>query len=354
MDLKGKNGDISNRIVFMTAILTLTVLITELLLDVKEETAVNIFLHDVLNDLEGFFVLVSIFGTPFSFMFIGLIIYWSVDSKIGNRLVLLLITTCGLVESLKMLLHTERPFWVDSEVVVAESQRTTSFGMPSGHSTTPTVFFGMLLHKRSETWKWIIGIFIVILEGLSRLVLGVHSIFQVIGGWMLGLVAVVLFPKFSPKIENWIVSKESKTKIFWSLFFSLLFVVLGIISSIIADGVNISPEWRTNFGEYEDGDFIGRSRLDTILSLSGLLFGWFAGSVLHNSQNFKFEATGTPRQKVIRSIIALPITVLLFVSNPEIDSENISYLLNYLFGVLAGLFATGMAPWIFGKLNLTD
>ncbi len=354
MESDTKKWDISNRFLVTTVVITILLILTELVLNVQDLTVFNIVIQDVLGNLDGFFALVSIIGTPFSFIFIGLIIYWSVDSKLGYRLMILLITVSAIVESLKMLLHTERPFWVDSEVAVEESQRTTSYGMPSGHSTTPVVYFGMVLSKKSENWKWVISIFVVTLIGLSRMVLGVHSIFQVIGGWMLGFTAIIFYYRFGPSIEERLVSQNLTNKIILSLVTSLIFAVLGIISSYVADNVNILTDWETNFGEFDEDDFIGRSRLQTILALSGLLFGWLAGSIFLNLKEIKFEVSGKIWQKIVRSLIALPITLFLFVSAPESDSDSIFYLSKYLFGFLAGLFATGLAPWIFVKLKLIN
>ncbi len=73
--------------------------------------------------------------------------------------------------------------------------RLTSLSFPSGHSSgiATLVTVGLLLlvplvaHKVLRSVVVVIGLFLVLLVGLTRMWLGVHYLSDVVGGWSLGL-----------------------------------------------------------------------------------------------------------------------------------------------------------------------
>lgn len=92
----------------------------------------------------------------------------------------------------KILLHRPRPL---GGVVIEDS-----FSFPSGHATLSMAFYGYIIYlfwvsKRSWSQKINIlfaGIFLISLVGFSRLYLGVHYFSDVAGGWLLGLLWLLI------------------------------------------------------------------------------------------------------------------------------------------------------------------
>lgn len=90
-----------------------------------------------------------------------------------------------------------------------------SYSFPSAHATIAVAFYGFLtifLWKNSRNWKskinyffW--GITIIFLIGLSRVYLGVHYFGDVMGGYLLGLLWLII--AFS--IIEWQLIKQEKT-----------------------------------------------------------------------------------------------------------------------------------------------
>ena len=72
------------------------------------------------------------------------------------------------------------------------------FGYPSGHSMNAAVFFGMcavlvLRHSTNKSLKagfTAFAIIAILLVGLSRIYLGVHTATDVIGGYLMGIVVI--------------------------------------------------------------------------------------------------------------------------------------------------------------------
>ena len=93
----------------------------------------------------------------------------------------------------KVAFHRQRPPGV---AVYAE----TSFSFPSGHATTAAALYGFAVYyswRRSATWGrrlniLFAGIFLVAAIGFSRLYLGVHFLSDVLGGYLLGLLWLII------------------------------------------------------------------------------------------------------------------------------------------------------------------
>jgi len=109
----------------------------------------------------------------------------------------------------------------------------TDYSFPSGHAFVAISFYGFLLYlvmkdKESNYKKLKIGIllFLIITIPLSRLILGVHYLTDILGGITLGL--AYLFFLIIMYESNFLKDKEDETK----LTFSFKYAFEGIISTI--------------------------------------------------------------------------------------------------------------------------
>lgn len=92
----------------------------------------------------------------------------------------------------KISFHRQRP------EIALYAENTFSF--PSGHSTIAVAFFGFIIYillRHARKWEYKINIFfgglaIILAVGLSRLYLGVHFLSDVWGGYLLGLLWLVV------------------------------------------------------------------------------------------------------------------------------------------------------------------
>jgi membrane-associated phospholipid phosphatase len=100
--------------------------------------------------------------------------------------------------------------------------RLTDYSFPSGHAFSSFVFCSILAylvwHRIVQPiWKWLISallLFFTLLIGMSRIVLNVHFATDVIGGFSLGIMWMILmyaiFQKWLINEKAWIPSPTSK------------------------------------------------------------------------------------------------------------------------------------------------
>ena len=135
--------------------------------------------------------------SPFMLSLI-LFAYWGWKEEAGIQLTKFL-TLSGVVMSLsKDLLLAPRPFWVHPEIQTLG--KAGGFGMPSGHAMMACVWLIVMAHCQSKPVRCL-GWSVILLTGLSRVALGLHSPLQVVAGWMIGVVIFVgiVFKFFHPK-----------------------------------------------------------------------------------------------------------------------------------------------------------
>ena len=122
------------------------------------------------------------------------------DKKIKISLVINLLGITIINNLIKVIIARSRP---EINKLVTE----TGYSFPSGHSITSMVFYGYLVYL---TYKYInnkkikipLIIFLILLIptiGLSRIYLGVHYASDVLCGFLLGIIYLILFISISKK-----------------------------------------------------------------------------------------------------------------------------------------------------------
>ena len=156
------------------------------LLDHRTEYLTQFFLSITLG---GKGVVASVFGVLFS-----LYLLLRKDSLYIIPLIATL-SGAGLSTSIiKTLVHRDRP----GTDIAYYIEKTLSF--PSGHAAISVAFYGFLAYyfiRKAITWNKKVGIFfialfVISLIGLSRLYLGVHYFSDVLGGYVIGMLWLLI------------------------------------------------------------------------------------------------------------------------------------------------------------------
>lgn len=161
--------------------------------------------------LDKFFLCLNFFDTPY-FSFILLPIIWiGYNRKWGIRFFYVILLNFLVSQTLKMIFGQPRPFQLDSNVGIITVK---DCGFPSGAAQTVVLYSAiMLFYWKNKKWAWFLSINLVFWISLSRVYLGVHFISDIIGGYISGIIAFVIFRYIFPKIEN-VLSKRSLPDIF--------------------------------------------------------------------------------------------------------------------------------------------
>lgn len=128
-----------------------------------------------------------------------------------------------IVGLLKQLLQDPRPYLISDQFTI--HAMGSGFGMPSGHSATGLItlaVIGMFLDKR----YFLVLIPLIVLVGLSRVYLGVHTLGQVMAGWLVALVIIGTY---------WIFARDTASFLkFYSRAVTLILVTCSTLVFVLA------------------------------------------------------------------------------------------------------------------------
>jgi membrane-associated phospholipid phosphatase len=310
---------------------------------------------DWLTPIMQFF---TFLGNEEFYLLVMPILVWSVNYRFGVRVGVLLLTTGSINWIGKVSLHQPRPYWYDPSVKNL-SAPAEGFGMPSGHSMSSSAIFGLVAAIIKRFWVTILMVLIFIMVGLSRIYLGVHFTIDVVLGWTLGLIMLWLFLKFETPLVAWFKSKKVGTQILTIFLISIALTLIGagVRGMVIAGGFELAGEWVANAALAHPEVTIDPLNLDGLITNTGALFGLVCGAIWIN-QSGGFNASAGPWWKpIVRFLIGL-VGIAVFWKGLDMvfpdSADLVGYSFRYLRYTLVGLWAAGIAPWLFIKLGIGE
>ncbi|MBR5587219.1 MAG: phosphatase PAP2 family protein [Clostridia bacterium] len=243
----------------------------------------NIFLG--ISALTGEFVYLAVLG----------IVYWCIDKNRAYYIGIFLLLSFSLNSLLKNLFHIPRPFTY-SEVRQIDSDTGYGYSFPSGHAQMSTTFGGMFSLIFRKKWLYIVGTLLIVLTGLSRMYLGVHTPVDILCGIAIGCVLVLAgkyLQKLNPKI-------------------------LAVATFIFMLGVSII---------YPEKD---------ILKLLFFAAGFFSGNAIEE-KFIGFTVPSKIKMRILGAVIGFSTTILLIIVLKSLGLTYIRYL-------CMGLFITVAVP----------
>ena len=294
----------------------------------------------------------SFLGSEEFFLLVLPILYWSVNADLGLRVGVILLLSGALNDALKLALHGPRPYWYSPAVKALSAE--TSFGVPSGHAQIAAGVWGMLAARLNRAWVWGLAIFIIFMIGLSRLYLGVHFPHDVLLGWLVGGFVLWVLLRAWDRVAAWVKGQSLGRQIGLAFGFSMLLLLGSVIPYLALQSWELPAAWMANATAAGVDEPPHPITLNGILTMSGTLFGLFAGLAWMNTQG-GFSAQGTVNQRALRYVVGvLGVGVLWFGLGavfPRGD-ELLPYILRFARYSLVGLWVSAGAPWLFIKLRL--
>ncbi|MGY5871022.1 MAG: phosphatase PAP2 family protein [Candidatus Thorarchaeota archaeon] len=280
-------------------------------------------IRNILPGLGEFFMLVTQLGSEIFYVVLLLIGYWAFNKRE------FIITTYVLIVAvlsnywLKYIIANNRPptsYWY-------AGTDPPNYSTPSGHSQYSATFYGWLTVRTKTWWISLIGIILTFMIGISRIYLGVHFLGDVLLGWGVGILTVVLIYYLEKPAREYL----SKYKFEHLILFVF---IIGFLMLVVAALLPAPPN--DNFG-----------------NVGGLTMGLALGLVLENRfVGFTVEApNGQKWRLALRVVIGLGLVIGVMIGLSGIlPSEDILLRsVRYFLVAITGVFVW---PLIFKKVNL--
>lgn len=317
------------------------------------ELAVTLWFQELGSWLLPVMTAVTRLGSEDFYILALTLIYWCFDRTIGARIGLILMLSNSVNGILKILVHSPRPYWVDTRVTALAAE--TSFGLPSGHAQNATSVFGILAVSLKRKWIWFAALIMILLMGVSRLYLGVHFLRDVIGGWLVGSILLYMFAKLEAPIVDWFKRQNIWQQLGIALLSALLMIAAGMIVRISTADWMVPESWYTTALQAAPDHPIDPFAFQSVFTTAGVWFGMLVGLTFVANGSGVFDPKGPILDRIIRYLLGMVGLLALYLGLGALfprTSDLLGYGLRFFRFALVGLWTVWLAPLLFIKLRL--
>ncbi|MBI9046093.1 MAG: phosphatase PAP2 family protein [Anaerolineaceae bacterium] len=280
-------------------------------------------------------------------------LYWCLESRLGIRIGFMLMISNYFGNFFKIIFHIPRPAWVSPKIKPLVHE--TTFGFPSGHSTNAAGIWGLAAVSTKQKWIRFTLLIVILMIGISRIYLGVHSITDILSGWMLGGILLFLFIKFEDRLVSWFKLKPFKKMLLWNILVSTIAILLGIILDSIMSTWQLPQVWIQNAALTSGNEPISPLSQSYLFTTSGTIFGLILGlSILYSRKTF-YSIDGTVIQKIFRYLLGTIILFAIWYGLKFIfpaQDNFIGFAFRFIRYALVGFWVSAGAPYTFIKMGL--
>ncbi len=263
----------------------------------------------------------SAFGEELVILLITGFLYWSYDKQAGKRICLTVLMVSVWCPMIKNVVARRRPYFDHEEIDILRVVEpdhdpfdiaAQGFSFPTGHSANTAGLFGSLAKTYRKRSLLSLAVLLPLLVGFSRVVVGAHYPTDVLAGWCVGTVSMLLVPLLDRSIPN------------RPAFYGLLLLT--------------AVPWL----------FFCRSA--DFYSTLGLFLG-FVLSVAFEERFVRFENTKSPVRAALRVLggiaLLLALNAALKAVLPSGNMERPAMLIRTLRYMILVFFAFGLYPAVF-------
>jgi hypothetical protein len=195
------------------------------------------------------------------------------------------------------------------------------------------VNWGYVAYRFRNPLFWLVAIIAIVGIGLSRIVVGVHYPQDVIAGWLIGLVWLLVYVLVEPPVSRWLGGQRSITQAFLAIGVPLALVFL------------------------HPADTEGHYPAPEALAAMGALSGLGIGVVLERAR-VRFRVDGVWWQRVLRYLVGMVVVGLLYAVPRLLVSHGLAHeleaMVRFVRYGLVGWAVTCLTPWLFVRLRLAE
>lgn len=268
---------------------------------------------------DALFQAISFLGEEEFYLLLFPTLLWCVDRRLGLRLGLVFLFSVYVNSIVKDVVAHPRPFELDPSVRIGEAD---GYGLPSGHAQAAAVIWcGLAVHYRRR-WLWVAAILLAGAIGFSRVYLGVHFPTDVIAGWGIGIVLLVIwwsaYSRAAARLRAWPALGR----------IALAVAVPSVLAVLFPD----------------------RSAVSAMGTAAGVGVGYVV-----SARHLDVGVHGPLWQRAARFVAGAAVLGVLYVGLSMLlrpEGETAALVVRFLrYGAL-GLWVSLGAPWMFGLLRL--
>ncbi len=319
------------------------------------ELAITPFFQASAQGLAPLMKFFSFLGTEQFFLVVMPLLLWCLDPRLGLRIAFMLALTNSVKPALKLAFHWPRPYWVDPQVTALASE--SSFGMPSGHAQDAASLWGLLAASLRRWWVTVVAVIVILMIGLSRIYLGVHFAHDVLAGWAVGIILVILFMLLEKPVSAWFNRLNFGGKSLAAVAAAALILLAGFAVRWSLGGWSLPPEWISNAALQWPDDPIDPLEMGGFVMISALTFGLILGLALLSLTGANMRVEGSGLQLAGRYLVGMLGLFTLYFGLKLIfptEPEALAQIFRFVRYAVVGLWAVFAAPWLFIRLKLAQ
>lgn len=337
-----KKDFLSKKALMIIGITWIAILIVGLISLIPE---VNEAFYSDNSTIRAIFNVITYLGDPLVFVIILAILYIAYNKKVAKNLTLSLLFSYYLNGIVKEIIQDPRPATntdLTEELGVIES----SYGFPSGHAQNSVAFWGYTSYEFKDRNKYneipiipIILSVIIFLIAISRIIIGVHDLQDMIGALLLGIGFLLAFIYLEPILTPQFNKLSFIAKIVLTVIVSMAFFLIGTFmfprAYVQLATQNIPPDYP------DEGAFS---------LVGGVLLGFGVGYLLEN-EYIKYDPSQlTNKKKIINVIIGLVIVIVIFLLFEYLLEINSAFYRFFRYALVAFVL-TYVVPLICTKID---
>lgn len=337
-----KREFLSKRALLIIGITWLAILVVGVISLIPE---VNLAFYSSSSTVRAIFTAITYLGDPLVFIIIVAILYLAYNKTYAKNLTLSLLFSYYINGIFKQIFQDGRPIWntdLTEELGVIES----SYGFPSGHTQNALSFWGYISYESKDVKKYnkipiipIILSVIIFLVAISRIIIGVHDLQDIIGAMLIGICVLLAFIYLEPIVSPKFNSLNMITKLVIIIVVSLAFLLIGTLL------------WPRAYVELATQNFPPDYPDAGAFSLvGGVLLGFGIGYTLEQKYVRYEPSQLTIKKKVLNVIIGLVISLVLFIPLEYMLTIDSAFYRFGRYGLLSFLLAY-IVPLICTKIN---
>ncbi|MFX1392939.1 MAG: phosphatase PAP2 family protein [Promethearchaeota archaeon] len=289
--------------------------------------------------IQAFFKAITYLGEAIVLIIIIAIFYIMYDKKFAKSLAFGLLISAYIMEFMKETFQDPRPSTnVDPEAEYGFTE--PSYGFPSGHTQNSVIVWGNIGYEfKDKPTSFVVPIIIsvlIFLIAISRMIIGVHDLQDVIGGFAIGMCLLIAFIYLEPIVAPKINKLNLLIKILIVIVISILLFVIGTLLFPAAGlGLVDNPPLYSDAGSFA--------------LVGGSMLGLSVGYLLENEYVKYNPSELNKKQKVINLIIGLIVILVAYLGLDLIISGNV--ILRFVRYATISFILTFFVPIIFKKIN---